>query len=159
MLRLPSMYASNIAVGDLMFLGIQDFDFAQICPNFFHISPKFAKFCSYLPTFCLNCPSFAKKNFLEDAATSSASPAPTALVSNNGMNGIQTYNHCNARTNQWNRDRGKLSVGISTLHLETKQNLSPLPRLPSTKTAEVLSKKSVQKCKGTKTKHCMLLFL
>jgi len=46
-----------------MFWGMQEFDFAQILISFAQISPKF-------------CPN----NFLEDAAASSASPAPTDYI-------------------------------------------------------------------------------
>jgi len=75
-----------------MFLGMQDFDFAQIQSNFFksnNFLPNFAailsKFCLYFAKFstkfneiCPNMINFCLNNFcLEDV---DASPAPTALL-------------------------------------------------------------------------------
>jgi len=73
-----------IAVGDGLFLGMQDFDFAQIqsnlsksnhfCLNFASILPKF-----HLMQFHPNLTNFAQKILLENSSTFAASSAPTTL--------------------------------------------------------------------------------
>jgi len=41
----------NIAIGDRLFLGMQDFDFAKIYPNFAQICPKYvARRCDRIPS-------------------------------------------------------------------------------------------------------------
>jgi len=73
-----------MAVGDRMFLGMQDFDFAQIysyvpksnhfCPNFFLISPKFIQIWP-------NVTNLAQKSFATRCGyTIPVSSAPTSWV-------------------------------------------------------------------------------
>jgi len=87
-----------MAVGDRMFLGMQDFDFLpkpnQILPKFYAIYPHLTKFYPHLPKIYPNklpkfYPSWPKffsnlpKKLLGDAAASLAFPAPTSLIMRN----------------------------------------------------------------------------
>jgi len=69
-----NLAAQPLAVGDQMFLGMQDFDFAQILIICAQILPILTKFYPNLNKFAQI---FSKKYLLGDAA---ASPAPTPLA-------------------------------------------------------------------------------
>jgi len=74
---------TDIAVGDRMFLGMQDFDFF---PKTNQILPKFTKFIQFIqiyPNFTQIYSTFTQiclKMLLGDTAASPASPAPTPLI-------------------------------------------------------------------------------